>query len=243
MDNWLTRINDAIEHDSIDMMNSALEMAPPGTLEEYGQDCLTYAVIRTSPWIVGMLLDKGFDPNISTSPYRLSLLHILVEDSMDKNRDQMVRLLVDRGARLTDLDNNNATLLHLVARDGLDDVLGVFIEYGMDVNAKTKNGETPFDMAVMRDNLSCVRCLVEAGANIWTEPITVPRSDAMYQYLGHDLPRFVRNCRDTIRTILLIRKFRAAQCGAFGQMDVHNLRYILELIWASRRLAIWESKK
>ncbi|OCK78275.1 ankyrin repeat protein, partial [Lepidopterella palustris CBS 459.81] len=79
----------------------------------------------------------------------------------------MVRLLIEARADLTcKLSTNGFTAIHVAASNGKDDVLRVLLDAGMDINARTSNGNSPLDSAINGGHLSTVMLLVESGANI-----------------------------------------------------------------------------
>lgn len=62
--------------------------------------------------------------------------------------------------------NVKATLLHVAASQGSDDICSFLIRKGADVNARDSVGGTPLEAAVFNDRLHVVNMLLDAGADV-----------------------------------------------------------------------------
>jgi ankyrin repeat protein len=83
----------------------------------------------------------------------------------------MVRVLLDRSAAASSVDDLGRTPLHLFAKGGnsiRSDEVGVtrlLVEHGADINAQDKDKTTPLHLALYCGNLEIVRVLLGCGAN------------------------------------------------------------------------------
>ena len=58
--------------------------------------------------------------------------------------------LIDAGSDVNTLDNENATVIHLVAEEGCIKCARILLPLCADIDAKMKNGDTPLIRAVKR---------------------------------------------------------------------------------------------
>uniref|UniRef100_A0A8C2CTR0 Ankyrin 3 n=1 Tax=Cyprinus carpio TaxID=7962 RepID=A0A8C2CTR0_CYPCA len=72
----------------------------------------------------------------------------------------MVRLLLERGARIDAKTKDGLTPLHCGARSGHEQVLEMLLDRGAPILSKTKNGLSPLHMATQGDHLNCVQLLL-----------------------------------------------------------------------------------
>jgi ankyrin repeat protein len=151
------------------------------------QTALNKAVEAEKPDVVKLLIERKANIHHRDS-YGWSPIH---DASYYRPNVEVVRLLADAGANLTETVNGGQTPLHLAARDARPDIVAVLLEHrgALDIEQRTEDGETPLVKAVHGNNLECVRRLLQAGANInaqcqqgWTplmEAIYHSRSDEM----------------------------------------------------------------
>lgn len=114
-------------------------------------DSLERAIEKRNPRIVADLLQAGFDPNTAGSVGNTKLWNLLNNcDFQDRATLQIIKLLLEYGA------NPNAkvqycelTCLHEAARTSQNskEAVALLIEYGADIEARDKDGMTPFDWA------------------------------------------------------------------------------------------------
>lgn len=82
-------------------------------------------------------------------------------------RLDIVKLLIESGAKVKARDQDGYIPLHLAARSGNADVVKVLIEGGSDANSKGKWGSTPLHLAAEYKHLNVVKLLIEeCGADI-----------------------------------------------------------------------------
>lgn len=89
--------------------------------------------------LIGMLLDRGFDPNAKDA-YGVTPLQLAVYYARGA---ELVELLVKRGADVKVIDGNGNTLLHWVARNDEDDsVAKILLEAGVELEPKNQSKAT-----------------------------------------------------------------------------------------------------
>ncbi|CAI5774484.1 ankyrin-3 isoform X41 [Podarcis lilfordi] len=86
----------------------------------------------------------------------------------------MVKLLLDRGAKIDAKTRDGLTPLHCGARSGHEQVVRMLLDRGAPILSKTKNGLSPLHMATQGDHLNCVQLLIEHN---------VPVDDVTNDYL------------------------------------------------------------
>lgn len=134
--------------------------------------------------VVTNLLDAHIDPQVGVLPailykHPIILKQLLIagakidadlfKRAIDYNFVQGVEVLVDFGADPNFTYDNNDTILHQVVRTYQDtdlEMLALFINYGVNVNAKNDRGETPLHIAARGSaiNLPIIEYLIDNGA-------------------------------------------------------------------------------
>ena len=77
---------------------------------------------------------------------------------------EVARLLIERGARVTDTDAEDRTALHFAAADGHRDLVDTLLDAGAEVNARSATHGTPLVSAAEQERVDMVQYLVERGA-------------------------------------------------------------------------------
>ncbi|KAM0354171.1 hypothetical protein ACHAPU_001206 [Fusarium lateritium] len=85
--------------------------------------------------------------------------------------EEVIRLLLTAGASATDSDIDNSTILHHLkyssaTYDIIKSIIGTLVMAGADLEAKDCRGSTPILTAMTQDNLTVIRCMVEAGCSL-----------------------------------------------------------------------------
>ena len=104
-----------------------------------GETPLHYAALGGHTRVAGLLLDKGADVSATDNHGRMPL-HFAVTENLAK-------LLVEHGAQLSAKAFDGTTALHCAAVQGRAAVVQLFIDKGADVQLKSNDGMTPFDVA------------------------------------------------------------------------------------------------
>ena len=158
---------------------------------------LDYAIGNGRLGLVKLLLDKGANPNSSDESGRTPLMiaaqngwqdtteqliakgadvnakdkarhpQTVVDYAVLSGQQNLVKLLLDKGANPPPPDEEGHTLLMTAAQHGWKTVAQELVAKGADVNAKhtTRRGQTVLDYAVLSSQPDIVRLLLDKGAN------------------------------------------------------------------------------
>ncbi len=128
--------------------------------------------------VIRLLLEKGADPKLATKDGNTALMFAAGVGYRDKNtrgteRDALaaVKILVDAGLDLRQVNSRGETALHGAADRGADTIVQFLVERGADLNVKTKQGFTPLDVAMGKSSLNQL-------------PIPKPTTVALLRKLG-----------------------------------------------------------
>jgi ankyrin repeat protein len=115
---------------------------------------------------VARLISEGTDVNAQGAGGRTPLMEAVdePEQSFDRERAEVVQLLLAAGASLSASDNDGWTALHHGTRAGRRAVV-VLLEAGADPNAKAADGSTPLHCAVEYGDSDAVSVLLDHGAS------------------------------------------------------------------------------
>ncbi len=128
----------------------------------WGQCALSQASGRGHLSTVALLLDRGANPNVEAKSCSMTPLGSAVVTG----QADIVRLLVQRGARIDMADTMGHTIAHEAAmsKEGVA-MVGLLAELGAKMSGHTKAGLTPLMMAAMLNRVDVVRAFVEHGAD------------------------------------------------------------------------------
>jgi ankyrin repeat protein len=156
---------------------------------------LFWAVESGDVKLVELLLSLGAEVNLRAPVYSAFLSdgpEIADKDSADKSGAtplhvavneghlKIVRLLLDKGAKVSARDGSSATPLHVAAWEHHAEIVKLLLEKGSDPNAKDFGENTPLHLAY--DDKVCVKLLLAAKAdpNVVSLPGETPLSAAAY---------------------------------------------------------------
>lgn len=130
-----------------------------------GLTCLHIAAESESATLLELLLERGADPNASTSRESVEPpLHIAVRAGRVKNVD----LLLKHGAIIDATDDSGRTALHVAVDSEMSTVLELLLKKGANPNASSpdKSMEPPLHIAARAGRDKSVEMLLEHGADI-----------------------------------------------------------------------------
>ncbi|TMW69777.1 hypothetical protein Poli38472_001933 [Pythium oligandrum] len=180
---------------TLDVLNLLVERGASIHTTEGGCNVLHSVCMKGTADMVEMLLDKGIDPNGTTSlgdssfqmaaanPKRDDIVTLLIARGFNVNRvdpvTQMSPLLqacakgnvyattflLDHGADATTTTMDGCTGLHLACYKGAFWMVELFCKRGFDINAQNVNGWTPLHIAANVGDTQLISSLIEFGAN------------------------------------------------------------------------------
>jgi hypothetical protein len=207
--------------DSIDarcraMYPSTLPAKPPP--ETGSKEALFEGVLAGQISVVKQYLDGGGDPNLRKSYLdvgRRQASSPLVLMAVASHHEEMVHLLIERGARADDGNEMGYTTLHAAANNGMIAVLEFLVARGAKVTTQTIQGYTPLHSAVHGRKPESIRFLLEHGASL----------DAIDKFHGTPLHNAVvsnkRNQALPLVTALLNAGARPNQRNVRGETVLH----------------------
>jgi cytohesin len=89
----------------------------------------------------------------------------LHDAACDGNED-LLRLLLERGAQVDAVDRLGMTALHVAANRGIAEAVKVLISHKADVNARDKEGQTPLHWAARYGQKDAVQALLDGHADV-----------------------------------------------------------------------------
>lgn len=108
---------------------------------------------------VSKLLSQGVSPDTKDEKGISALHHAVGVDRLD-----ILKLLMDKRADPKVVDGQGNTLLHYAAGYGRQQTTEYFLQCGLPMNAKNKNGETPLDCAKRNNHQHIITLLQSRGA-------------------------------------------------------------------------------
>ncbi|XP_063906156.1 ankyrin-3-like [Zophobas morio] len=113
--------------------------------------------------IVSFLSCSGFDINARDQHYKIPLAR-----ACETGDYEITKILLECGASVNVLDIDNMNMLHYVSklRKRNPDILKLFVQIGIEVNAQDKNGVTPLQLACGHGIYENAKMLLECSASI-----------------------------------------------------------------------------
>jgi ankyrin repeat protein len=108
-----------------------------------------------------VLLAAGADPKLTTKDGNNALLFAAGIGYRDKNTRgtdaealEALKLCIDQGLDLSQTNGKGETALHGAANRGSDILVKFLVEHGAKLDAKSKSGFTPLDIAMGKDSFA-----------------------------------------------------------------------------------------
>jgi uncharacterized protein len=155
----------------------------PALVREYTEEGWTALHLAATTEIAGMLLDAGADINARNRHKFAGPGNSPLSAAVYQQRNDVVRLLIERGADFNLGDNAGFTPLHLAAANGYVESARMLLEAGANPNARTGRAggkqwgdKTPLDLLAVQDRTG------EGGAKV------PPEADAEMRSLLSEYP-------------------------------------------------------
>ncbi|QYS96681.1 hypothetical protein H0G86_003921 [Trichoderma simmonsii] len=137
--------------------------ADPECVNAAGDTLINAAVLSRKSDVVSLLIEQNVNIEHPDSSGRAPILAAVsyVQDA------SLVRLLAEGGAKLSGVDVNGRSLLHL-AIDGPPEIIKILLEFGKYIrpNQEDSKKRTPLMTATCTSNLECLKLLIKAGADV-----------------------------------------------------------------------------
>lgn len=131
--------------------------------DERGSTPLHQAIREKNLEMIKLLLRSGADID-ARSEYRGTALHIAMFHDIE-----LIRHLLESGADVNAKDNFwGSSPLHSVGAS--TEKLRLLLRYGAEIDTKNNSGRTPLHLAAAAGRTEVVRHMIQAGANLDTEP-------------------------------------------------------------------------
>ncbi|KKZ66762.1 hypothetical protein EMCG_07594 [[Emmonsia] crescens] len=153
-----------------------------------GAPTLLYIAAKgKSEAVMAVLLEAGLDPNIATDEYYWTPLSYMILSRSENFsvRVNLVKLLLEAGAKPDLSDDMSWTSLHLAIDAGDANMVKLLIERGASLTATTEKGDTPLCLAVRLQNKRMVRVLLDNGCD---PSLGNGRCSALDWLQGHAVP-------------------------------------------------------
>ena len=163
-----TKAKTATEKDDADAQVKKALLSMGGDINgtvHNGHSRLQLAVVYDDSELIVQLVKKGANVN-KKSDDGMTPLHYAV----GANKMKAIAALIEQGADIHATDNKKQTPLHFVCiADNAVQIIPVLLKSGADIEAKDKDGATPLHCAALKNSVSAIDALLQAGADINAE--------------------------------------------------------------------------
>jgi ankyrin repeat protein len=123
--------------------------ADPNAVDATGKTPICYASGRGFPALVRQLLDRGVDPNNRYGNDLTALMWAAgySEEAGSTDIDEILKLLLERGAHVDVVDNRGRTALMIAASLGHTAVAELLLSHGANADVRDKSGKSAADLA------------------------------------------------------------------------------------------------
>ena len=210
---------DAVHYENYDEVKKLLKHSKVNSFSKAGKTPLDYACSNLDVKMVDLLLEHGANPNVYGE--KPALIYVLdaaqnwhtvnglakdVRLAMQENQDKsftIVEKLVNAKADLRYVDKNKTDLLMFAAYSGNNEVVELFLQKGLDPQARSKYQYNAFHYALASQNINTVKLLCEATKSqkelYWYQK-QIPDDHAFYNET-QDFIRILSNYRTLDNTL------------------------------------------
>ncbi|KAL7621867.1 hypothetical protein AAE478_007367 [Parahypoxylon ruwenzoriense] len=130
-----------------------------------------------------------------------------------RDHEDIIRLLLNRGANIESLDQFGQTPMHTAAERGHAAIVQLLLDRGANIETKNKNGETPLSLAAKSGHATIVELLLDRGANIETKDNNGRTLLSIAAGAGRDF---------VVTMLLLAKRANIESPDKFGQAPIHR---------------------
>ena len=112
------------------------------------------------------------DANIKDNDGNSSLINTIIKFKNSKELEELIELLIVKGANKDEINNDKATPLHVICQYNLYKLIPKLITQN-NVNLKDKNGQTPLMVAIENKNNECIKTLLSANCDKYNVDVNV----------------------------------------------------------------------
>ena len=125
--------------------------ADPKVMDKTEKTAIVYAAGRGFPDIVGLLLDRGVDINARYGNDLTVLMWAAgySDEAGTQDMEKVIKLLLDRGARIDDQDNRGRTPLMIAAELNHTVAVDLLLARGADKSLRDKQGKSAADLTTL----------------------------------------------------------------------------------------------
>mmetsp|Transcript_10405 Transcript_10405/g.29638 ORF Transcript_10405/g.29638 Transcript_10405/m.29638 type:complete len:586 (+) Transcript_10405:1431-3188(+) len=150
-------------------------------LTPQGLTALHFAIAKRNHDVAVELIESGTDLKMLLPNNKLTYLHCAAQNGME----DLLPVLAEHGAPLQNVDALGRTSLHVAANCGSDQGCRALVAMGLSVSVLDNDGKLPMHYAAMGGQVDSLQYLLQAGANLHPDPIsmdarTFMRRDLMF---------------------------------------------------------------
>lgn len=138
--------------------------ATPNLPNDNGEIPLFLAIKEGHDVIAGILINKSEDAFADVNWFN-AIGDPLLNIAAANGNTELIRMLVEAGASVDEIDHVENTPLHIAAANGQAKAVTLLLTYDADLNYRNLKGATPIMLAAMNGQKQTYNMLVEYGAN------------------------------------------------------------------------------
>lgn len=127
------------------------------------ESLLTRALFLRHRESIKLLVEKGVNVNAKRSGRDTMYQYMLSQRIID---DDLIKLMLDRGADVNARDNRGRTILEIAIRMLDEELMQHLVNVGADLTLKNEEGKTPLLQAIYTGSARCVDLLLKAGSDV-----------------------------------------------------------------------------